>query len=92
MAVGILFEIKGGTQAQYDAAVKRLKEIDLWPPKGRLYHAGGPTEDGVRVVDVWTSEADFEKFAAKMVPIAQAAGLPPFEPEFWPVEIISIGQ
>ena len=31
-------------------------------PAGLLLHAAGPTDEGFRVIDVWESRADWERF------------------------------
>ena len=80
MAIGVLFEFPGNTQAQYDDAAKKLtgggslKKLADWPAKGLLMHVAGPTKTGWRVVDVWESEAELMAFAAILMPIIKAAG------------------
>ena len=91
MAIGVLFEFPGATQAQYDAVEKTmtgggaLKKLADWPAKGLLMHLAGPTATGWRVVDVWESEADFMAFAAALMPMAKAAGFPDLPPQIFPV-------
>ncbi|MEU2507940.1 hypothetical protein ABZ621_24940 [Streptomyces sp. NPDC007863] len=83
MAVIVTVEIPGGTQEQYEATTRRLKESEWWPPQGFLAHAAGPDgSGGWRVVDFWDSEEDFLAFAAKARPIFQEVGLPPILPTF----------
>ena len=55
MAIGFVFEAKGVTQAQYDQ-VRKETAPDNTLPKGMLYHAGGPTDGGWCVIEVWESE------------------------------------
>ena len=76
MSVAIEMSFKGGTLAQYDRV---LELMGLTPggagPPGALFHWAAATEDGIRVVDVWTSKEQYEEFAEKQIgPFAQQAG------------------
>jgi len=45
--------------------------------KGGMFHWVTKTDDGLRVVDVWESREQFEKFAQDEIgPISQAVGVP----------------
>ena len=91
MAIGVLFEFPGSTQAQYEHVEKAmtgggtLRTLADWSSKGLLMHLAGPTPTGWRVVDVWESEADFMAFAALLMPMAKAAGFPDNPPQIFPV-------
>ena len=52
MAVALILDLPGVTEAQYASARGMLGEV-LQP--GNLVHVAGPTEDGWRVVEVWES-------------------------------------
>ena len=90
MAIGVLFDYPGVTQAQYDAVLKKLKpagsfsKLADWPVKGCLMHVAGPTKTGWRVVDVWESETDFTKFGSVLMPHLKAAGFPETPPQIFP--------
>jgi hypothetical protein len=85
MAIGIVFEIPGGTQKQYDQVLQKL-QLGGKPAPGGLYHVAGPMEGGWRVVDVWESQAAFETFfQTKLKKALQEAGVPPIQPKFFPV-------
>jgi hypothetical protein len=85
MAIGIVFEIPGGTQKQYDKVMELLKLGGKLDP-GCLYHVAGPMDGGWRVVDVWESNEHFEKFfKAKLQSALKAAAVPPMQPKFFPV-------
>jgi uncharacterized protein (DUF1330 family) len=60
MAVAMLAEIPGLTQEQYETVVTRVNETGS--PAGALFHAGGPIEDGYRVVEVWQSREAADAF------------------------------
>jgi hypothetical protein len=34
-------------------------------PSGLLFHVAGPTEEGFRVIDIWASREDWERFRAR---------------------------
>jgi hypothetical protein len=51
------------------------------PPSGLLLHVAGPTDEGVRIIDVWESEADWERFRAERLDPAIAALGGPARPE-----------
>lgn len=55
MAIGLVFNAVGVTQAQYDQVLNELHP-DKKPPAGMLYHVAGPTTEGWRVVEVWDSQ------------------------------------
>lgn len=69
MAVVVMQEIKGMTQQQYDQATAMMG--GKLPP-GALVHTASVMEGGMRIVDVWESQAAFEKFAQET--LAQMAG------------------
>lgn len=79
MAIAVIFDLPGVTEAQYATARRMLGEA-LQP--GNLVHVAGPAEDGWRVVEVWESPevmgAFFQSAAAGAA--FQAAGIPPVEP------------
>lgn len=63
MAVAVLVEGAGFSQAQHDEATKEVMP-DGRLPAGCLSHMAGPTEDGGwRVVDMWQSAEAFDRFA-----------------------------
>ncbi len=90
MAICVLFECPGVTQAQYDEALEKVtggragKTLADWPASGLLLHVAGPTANGWRVVDVWESEADLMKFAGVLMPILKSLGFPDITPEIIP--------
>ena len=91
MAIAILFDMPGATQRQYDEITQKLEAAGEGAPPGRLYHVSGPTQDGWRVVDVWESQEQFERFGQTLIPFVQEAGISLFEPEPWPVHNVIVG-
>lgn len=61
MAVGLIFSGPGVTQAQYDQVRNEVAPGNKLPP-GMLYHAGGPVQNGWRVIEVWESQEAVDRF------------------------------
>ena len=60
MAICLVFEAPGMTQAQYEQV---LNDVGGNPPaEGALYHVAGPSEDGWYVIEVWQSQEAFDRF------------------------------
>ena len=77
MAIGVIIDAPGGTQAQYDRV---LAEVGPHLPADLLVHAAGPREGGFILVDVWESPEALDRFVAQRLrPALQAAG--------WPAEV-----
>jgi hypothetical protein len=49
-------------------------------PKGRTLHVALETEGSIQVFDIWESQADFEAFGAKLMPILSALDVELGEP------------
>jgi hypothetical protein len=75
MAILLSMEWPGVTEAQYEAAMRELN-MEADPPPGGVIHLATLTGNGVRVVDVWESEAAFQTFAAtRIMPAARKVGI-----------------
>ena len=61
MAIVVVFQADGVTEAQYEQARQEVAP-DNKPPEGMLYHVAAPTANGFRVVEVWESQAAVDKF------------------------------
>ena len=86
MAVEMRAEIRGMTKAQYDQAIAQVQD-ELRRAPGFVSHAAGPMEGGYRVVEIWDSPEELQRFLAQTIkPMAQRVGLPPFEPQILPVD------
>ena len=77
MAIAVQQDFPGGTLAQYDEVVKKMGFHPGGPgAKGGLFHWVTKTDGGIRVVDVWESRDQFEKFAAEKIgPISAQVGV-----------------
>jgi hypothetical protein len=90
MAIGVILELPGITEAQYEEALRRLtngrtlRSLSDCPVKGLLSHLAGPTPSGWRVIDVWESEADLARFIEILMPIGKALGFPRNAPQTFP--------
>lgn len=85
MAIGMMMEVRGGTQKMYDQI---MKELDLKGrlPEGGICHFAGPVDGGWRVVDVWESKEAFERFMdARLRKAIERVGMPPAKPTFFPI-------
>ena len=69
MAHCFIMDFDGATAAQYDAVIEDM-ELGGRLPAHALYHgAGSPDGRSWRVVDVWETPEDFERFAAEPDPV-----------------------
>ena len=77
MAIGVIQDFPGGSLAQYDEVIQKMGFRPGGPgAPGGLFHWVTKTNDGIRVVDVWESREQFEKFAAaKIGPITAQVGI-----------------
>jgi hypothetical protein len=75
MAILLLMEWPDVTEAQYEAAMRELN-LDVDPPIGGVIHQAAFTAGGLRVVDVWESEAAFQTFAEmRIMPAVRKVGI-----------------
>ena len=77
MAIAVQMDFSGATTAQYDEICKNMGLTPKGPgPKGAISHFSTMTDSGLRVVDVWQSKEQFEKFAQEQIgPLSQKAGI-----------------
>ena len=73
MAVGIRIKLVGVTEEQFDAVNKHVDPVGN-PPKGLLFHASGPIDEGWGVIDFWESRQDFDAFEPRIGAAVAAAG------------------
>jgi hypothetical protein len=78
--------------ATYKEALKQLEAAGAGSPKGRSYHVCYGDPNGVQVTDVWDSMEDFQAFGQTLVPIMQALGADPGQPEIQEVNNIVVGE
>jgi hypothetical protein len=88
VAILVVYEVAGMT-AEQDAAMVKALDLDSSPPVGWRIRMAGPTAVGWRVLNLWDSEHDFERFRDdRLTPSFTAASraVPPFE--VWPIETV----
>jgi len=88
MAVAVELTFPGATLDQYDQVIKGMGLRQGGPmPDGGISHFVAKTDDGFRVVDIWESKEQFERFAQEQIgPLAREAGIEQ-QPEIRFVEI-----
>jgi hypothetical protein len=76
MPVAVVMDFEGATLDQYDQVLEKMGLTPGGPgPKGALFHRVTATEDGIRVTDVWETQAQFEQFAQEQIgPFTQEVG------------------
>jgi hypothetical protein len=77
MAMCLIMQFAGVNAATYEAVMKELGLGSAHPdwPSGMMSHVAGFTGDGMYVVDVWKSQADFDAFVeSRLQPAFEAVG------------------
>jgi hypothetical protein len=77
MAIAVVIDFEGGSAERYDAVVDEmgLRDQPASAVAGPVLHAAGPTPTGWRVVDIWESEADLERFRReRLMPATEKVG------------------
>src|SRR5918996_421926 len=86
MAIAMLVDNPEGSQKDYDSV---REQLGLEKPAGGIFHVAGPSPNGGwRVIEVWESEEEANRFfQERFFPALQAVGVPgpPPKPELWPV-------
>jgi hypothetical protein len=76
MATVMAMRWEGVTPEQYAAVMDKLG-LDDEAPQGGIFHISGFEDGALRVIDVWDSQGDFERFLGeRLQPIVQELGLP----------------
>ena len=76
------------TTAQYDETIRRLEKSGDWLPEGLEYHVAFKSDGKFRVSEIWDSQAQFDAFGKRLMPILEDVGIDPGAPEM--VEIHNI--
>ena len=84
MAVGLIFNGKGVTQAQYEQVHKEVSPDNKLAP-GMLSHAGGPSQDGWCVVEIWESQDALDRFFKEKLGAALERAKISMQPQFFQV-------
>lgn len=92
MAISVVFTPKGMSATKYDEVLRRLQAAGMGSPSGRLYHTCFGPPDQLRVVDVWASQEQFDKFGAILLPILAAVGIDAGVPDIQPQHNSILGK
>ena len=79
MSLTVLFTPPAMTADQYDDVIRRLEDAGEGVPTGRRYHIAFGN-GSIRVVDIWESQEDFDRFAGKLMPLLGELGIDPGHP------------
>ena len=93
MPIAMLMEIPGCTQQQYDDVMTELRLEGM--PDGGILHVAAPMEGGWRVLDVWESQEQFDRFFEEKLNAALAKANVSMDnpPKFAPVyNVMSIDR
>jgi hypothetical protein len=86
VAIAMMVDNPEGSQEIYE---KIRAQLGLEKPAGGIFHVAGPSPNGGwRVIEVWESEEEAQRFLEeRFFPALQSLGLmgPPPPREFWPV-------
>ena len=77
MAIAVVIDFEGGSAEQYDAVAQEMGVAGQPASvvRGLILHAAGPTETGWRVIDIWNSEEDLNRFRQdQLMPATQKVG------------------
>ena len=88
MAVLVVAEVTGAT-AEQDAVMMRMLDVESSPPAGGWLRMAGPMAGGWRIVTLWDSEADWERFRdERLTPALAGIGQELGAVEPWPIETV----
>ena len=75
MAFGVIHHFPGGTQEQYEAAIRAVHPGREQLPDGQIVHAAGPVQDGWTIVAVHESRESWEDFRNNTLMPRMQAGI-----------------
>ena len=84
MAITVVAQVRGLT-AEEDAALVEALDLEGSPPAGGRIRLDGPTGGGRRIVGVWDSDPDYERFRDdRLKPALRGLGRALQVTEKWP--------
>src|SRR3954464_14771498 len=69
------------TTEQYDETIRRLEKSGDWLPDGLEFHVAFESDGNFRVSEIWDSQAKFDAFGKRLMPILEDVGIDPGAPE-----------
>jgi len=85
VAIAITFTPKSMTAAQFDEVHRKLAAAGAATPAGRTYHLCFGSDNRMRVLDVWETLEQFQKFGETLMPILTQMGIDPGTPDIQPL-------
>ena len=87
MPVAIEMQFTGATLEQYEGILEKMGlTAGGSTPPGAIFHWAAQTDDGLKVVDVWETKEQWERFAEEQVrPVSEQVGFP--EPEIRYIDV-----
>lgn len=92
MSYVLNFKPSGFPLSTYNEVIKRLEAAGAGAPRGRSYHVCYGDPNSVQVTDVWDNMEDFKAFGETLVPIMNALGADPGQPQIIEVRNIVVGE
>jgi hypothetical protein len=72
VAVGIIMEFEGFKPENYDAVARQINWPQNWP-EGLTFHVAGSSGDGMRIVEIWDSREQHDRWMQETIqPAIQA--------------------
>ena len=75
MAIVVKFDVCGMDSSKYDEVIRRLEEMGLGAPDGRIHHVCYGDPQDLQVIDIFENPAKLEAFGAQLGPLLQAVGI-----------------
>ena len=85
MAVAIYFHPAALSEQQYRETVDDLAAQGDWPPDGLVHHSCFGEGNGLMIYEVWESQAAFDAFGPRLMPVLQKHQIDPGQPQVMPV-------
>jgi len=77
------------TTEQYDESVRRLEKSGDWLPEGLEFHVAFESGGKFRVSEIWDSQAQFDAFGKRLMPVLEDIGIDPGAPELLEIHNIT---
>ena len=91
MPVAFIMDFAGSDLDAYEAVCASAGGGPDAPiPDGAIFHAAGLTDTGLRVIDIWESDAAFQRFGERLIAAQQQHGVAP--PELERIEMTSLRE
>ena len=91
MPIAITFTPASMTAPQFDEVHRKLAAAGAATPPGRTCHLCFGSGNRLRVLDVWDTLEQFQKFGETRMPIITQMGIDPGVPDIQPLYEVRIG-